>query len=519
MEDVNVNISIMKGDKLFNENTPFVVNVFVPESKNLKIRSKVDLICVIDISGSMAGAKIDLVKKSLKILVNLMEKTDRICIILFNNSAQNFFNLNYLTKEIKNKLNNIIDNIKAEGGTNIMSGLEMAVNVLINDKDKEKPNRASSIILLSDGCDNNFNDNELAQKLRDLTKNKDLNFTLNSFGYGGDHDPQTMKKLSILRDGTFFYVNNYEKVAPYFGIVLGTCTSVISNKATLVVELLNKKCEIKKIFGEDYLFSYEKELNYFNTTMLQFIYGKEFTYVLEFQLKLNEVKEGEDLVLVDFIYPDNEQNFHKKSVTYKYTLNDANKSKANNEYVRSQVYDTIDKSLDLKHNSQNNEAKTVLNEMKNWLVDNSQIYQDSNSENLFLNDINLALMDYDNVNNNNNHSIINNINNYDIENGSNNYNDIETKFETNHETRHGTWHKIGNIESAITCKAMSNIKKISSDPDDIFTTERQCFYSSSSERCLKTCTNKCSSKIREEFDFKPKYKNNKKQNKKKCVIF
>ena len=119
MEDVNVNISIMKGDKLFNENTPFVVNVFVPESKNLKIRSKVDLICVIDISGSMAGAKIDLVKKSLKILVNLMEKTDRICIILFNNSAQNFFNLNYLTKEIKNKLNNIIDNIKAEGGTNI----------------------------------------------------------------------------------------------------------------------------------------------------------------------------------------------------------------------------------------------------------------------------------------------------------------------------------------------------------------------------------------------------------------
>jgi hypothetical protein len=44
-----------------------------------------------------------------------------------------------------------------------MSGLEIAVDVLINDKDKEKPNRASSIIFLSDGCDNNFNDIELAQ--------------------------------------------------------------------------------------------------------------------------------------------------------------------------------------------------------------------------------------------------------------------------------------------------------------------------------------------------------------------
>jgi len=67
MEDANVNISIMKGDKLFNENTPFVINIFVPESKNIKIRSQADLVCVIDISGSMAGAKINLVKKSLKL--------------------------------------------------------------------------------------------------------------------------------------------------------------------------------------------------------------------------------------------------------------------------------------------------------------------------------------------------------------------------------------------------------------------------------------------------------------------
>jgi len=41
-----------------------------------------------------------------------------------------------------------------------MSGLEIAIDVLINDK--EKPNRASSIIFLSDGYDNQFNDYELA---------------------------------------------------------------------------------------------------------------------------------------------------------------------------------------------------------------------------------------------------------------------------------------------------------------------------------------------------------------------
>ena len=51
--------------------------------------------------------KIDLVKKSLKVLVDIMEKTDRIWIILFSDSAKNFFDLNYLRDEIKNKLYNI----------------------------------------------------------------------------------------------------------------------------------------------------------------------------------------------------------------------------------------------------------------------------------------------------------------------------------------------------------------------------------------------------------------------------
>jgi len=32
----NIEISILKGDKLFNENTPFIINLFAPESMNKK---------------------------------------------------------------------------------------------------------------------------------------------------------------------------------------------------------------------------------------------------------------------------------------------------------------------------------------------------------------------------------------------------------------------------------------------------------------------------------------------------
>ena len=341
----------------------------------------------------MAGAKIELVKKSLKVLIQLMDKNDRLALILFNESGQLFLDLNYITKENKNFGLSKIEEIKAEGGTSIITGLEIAINIIEKDSNINKPNRACSVLLLSDGCDNILNDFEIGQRLKNLTKGKNLNFTLNTFGYGNDHDPLIMKKLASIRDGSFFYVQEYKKVAEYFGIVLGTCVSVLSNKASLVVELLNKKCEIKKIFGEEYLYSHEIQPHFFNTTMLHFISGKEFTYVLEFEIKINDVKIGEDLLAVDFIYEDEENNFCKKSVKYKYCLTDINYAKANEEYIRSQVYSVIDQSLKLRNSYKINEAKKCLNEMKNWLINNNK-KENKNQHKLFLDDINQALKSY-----------------------------------------------------------------------------------------------------------------------------
>ena len=106
MEKSNdIEISIMRGEKLFNPNTPFAINLTTPEPDENDKKSNVDLICVIDISGSMFGTKIEQVKESLKILINLMDEKDRICLILFNSTAENYFDLDYLTKQKKKNFN------------------------------------------------------------------------------------------------------------------------------------------------------------------------------------------------------------------------------------------------------------------------------------------------------------------------------------------------------------------------------------------------------------------------------
>ena len=371
MEKSNqISISVLKGDKLFNKNTPFVINISAPEPKDDEKKCNADLICVIDISGSMDGEKIQLVRESLKVLVEMMDKTDRLALVLFDNQASIFYDLNYMTDKEKSIIKQKIDKINASGGTNILSGLEKAVEILkVIKNDKNNTNRVSSIILLSDGCDNYSNDIQLAESLKKLTKGLNLSFTLNTFGYGYDHDPKIMNKLANIRDGSFFLVEDYKKVSEYFVSVLGGCVSVISKKVDLCAQILNKKCKMVKIFGEENLYSYELKPNFFKTSMLQFICGKEYTFVLEINIDEKEVKIGEDLLNIDFTYEDitNNDKVVKINHKYKYELTDIQLSKANDEYIRSQVYYVLAEALKLREQNNNSNAKKLLEDLENWL--------------------------------------------------------------------------------------------------------------------------------------------------------
>ena len=382
-----IKISIFKGDKLFNENTPFVINLFAPESTEQEEENRVsaDLICVIDISGSMGGKKIHLVKESLKILVDMMEKKDRIALVLFDHKAQLYYELNYLTEQNKKELKDKIEQIDANGGTNIASGLTVAIDILKKEKENPKDNesRSSSIMLLSDGCDNNMDDIQLGEKLKSLTKGQNLSFTLNTFGYGYDHDPKIMNKLANLRDGNFFLVEDYTKVGEFFVSVLGGCISMISKNAELQVNLTNPKSKFEKIFGANNLYSYELKDMLFTTQMLQFISGKEYTFVLEVKIDESNIKPGDNLLDINFVYEDITK---KEKITinakYNYELKDLNFSKANEEYIRSQTYDEIEKAMKLREKNKIEEGKKILKDMREWLEKN---YKGSNTN--YLEDI------------------------------------------------------------------------------------------------------------------------------------
>ena len=103
--------------------------------------------------------------------------------------------------------------------------------------------------------------------------------------------------------------------------------------------------------------------------MLQFICGKEYTFVFEITIDESSVKVGDELLDIEFIYEDINQNNQevKKECKYKYELTDLQVAKANEEYTRSQVYYVLEEALKLREDNKIDEAKKKLLSMEDWL--------------------------------------------------------------------------------------------------------------------------------------------------------
>lgn len=364
-----LNISILQSQKLFDKNTAFVISL--SSQDNIERESDVDLICVIDISGSMKGKKLTQLKYSLKAIISFMTPKDRLCIILFNDKANIYLDLAYMTEETKKSYLEKIEKIVAKGGTNILSGLKKALEILKAEKMKENNNepmeerRVKTVMLLSDGYDNDYDTEEITNEVKNITKGQHLSFTLHTFGYGDDYDSNLMSKLAIIRDGSFFAVENIDKVQDYFVNALGGCMSIIYSEVKIRIRMLKENLKIKQVFGQDKLFEFELKDNSFSFNLLQIISGKEYTYT--FELELPELLQiNENIFEVEILADNNE----KIVEIGKYKVVGGGFSIADEEYLKNKIYETLAEAMKLKEQNKKSQMNNLLENMKIWIEKN-----------------------------------------------------------------------------------------------------------------------------------------------------
>merc|ERR1719160_127190 len=191
-------------------------------------RQPMDIVCVLDVSGSMNGTKIRLVQDAMRFVIEQADPADRVSIVTFNHTASRPLRLRKMNAEGKNDANVAVLQLVAGGGTSIAAGLDAALNVM---EQRRNRNKVSAILLLTDGQD--YSTRPQIPSL--VARAQQVGASLYTFGFGADHDAGLLSELAEQATTPFTFVEDEEHIREAFAGAVGGLSSVVAQKVELSV--------------------------------------------------------------------------------------------------------------------------------------------------------------------------------------------------------------------------------------------------------------------------------------------
>ncbi|CAM9990128.1 unnamed protein product [Heterosigma akashiwo] len=199
-------------------------------------RKALDLVVVLDKSGSMAGEKLDLCKSTIRFLLSQLQAKDKFALVLFDTMVETY-EFEVMTDQGKAKMTEIVENVRDGSATNLSGGLFQGTQLMMNLREQGKHNEIQSVLLLTDGMANNGITEthplvaELKKQISDMPA-----LSIFTFGYGDDHNDEMLRAISDQTSGgVYYYVEDEEAVSAAFGSCLGGLLSVVAQNITVTL--------------------------------------------------------------------------------------------------------------------------------------------------------------------------------------------------------------------------------------------------------------------------------------------
>jgi Ca-activated chloride channel family protein len=200
----------------------------VPESE----RQPANLTFVIDVSGSMALTnRLDLVKRSLELLVERLRPTDTVAIVVFGDSARVL--LSPTPGSDSASILNAIYSLQPEGSTNTEDGLRLGYSVA---SQIYRPDASNKVILCSDGVANvgATSPDAILASIGGYARN---GVSLTTLGFGmGNFNDVLMEQLADKGNGNYAYIDSIEQAQKLFVDQLTSTLQVIAYDAKVQVD-------------------------------------------------------------------------------------------------------------------------------------------------------------------------------------------------------------------------------------------------------------------------------------------
>ena len=204
-----------------------------------------NLVFLIDVSGSMWGpTRLDLVKSSLKLLVNNLRDKDKVAIVVYAGNAS--VKLESTPGSDKQKIRDAIDELTSGGSTAGGAGIQLAYKVAKQNFLSKGNNR---IILCSDG-DFNVGVSSVEGLEQLIEKERKSGVFLSVLGYGmGNYKDNKGQALAEKGNGNHAYIDNLQEANRVLVGEFGATLHTVAKDVKLQVEFNPAQVQAYRLVG------------------------------------------------------------------------------------------------------------------------------------------------------------------------------------------------------------------------------------------------------------------------------
>jgi Ca-activated chloride channel family protein len=204
-----------------------------------------NFVFLIDVSGSMFGpTRLDLVKSSLKLLVNNLREKDRVAIVVYAGAAGEV--LPSTPGSDKQKIRDALDGLTAGGSTAGGAGIQLAYKIAKKNLVKDGNNR---IILCTDGDFNvGVSSNKDLENLIEEERKSGIFLTVLGYGMGNYKDSK-MQTLAEKGNGNHAYIDNLQEANRVLVQEFGSTMHTVAKDVKLQIEFNPGKVQSYRLIG------------------------------------------------------------------------------------------------------------------------------------------------------------------------------------------------------------------------------------------------------------------------------
>jgi Ca-activated chloride channel homolog len=200
-----------------------------PTELMAQVRMPLNFALVLDHSGSMKGAKLKNVKEAVKMVIDRLEPTDYISVIIFDDTCQVIIPSMPARDPVGMKA--AIDRIRDAGGTTMSLGMMQGINEL---RRWNIPNAINRMILLTDGV--TYGDSDRCRQLaRDA---RAAGIAIYPLGIGQDWDENLLDTIGEMSGGMpAEFIRNPSDAMTVFEQQIQSAVAVAVRNATMILRL------------------------------------------------------------------------------------------------------------------------------------------------------------------------------------------------------------------------------------------------------------------------------------------